>query len=157
GVPHDADHNRTAALAQAVDRVASGRHANRHRANRHGTRDVVRRVADHDDICRIHVTDPTCARARDCDRYQRVAIRRVVTKRPAPEVPPEIEVLELDARAIEEVARQQTQRDIGALLQRIEQLADTWHHRFRARAWPFDLVTKMHDVSDAKILEQARI
>ena len=61
-----------------------------------------------------HRLQPAPLRPLERKRHQRIPIRGIVAKRAAPEVAPQIEVLELDAGAPLEVAREQREKDVGA-------------------------------------------
>ncbi len=92
-------------------------------------RDIVWRVADDENVSGIDVGQAALPRALDRERHQLVSIRGIVAKRAAAEIPPQIEMLELDPCACLEVARQQAQEHVVAPIKDVEQLADTGHHR----------------------------
>ena len=75
----------------------------------------------------------------------------------ARKVPPQVEVLQLDARPLDEVAGQQRQRHIVTPLQFVEQRRDARHHVLDAGAGVLDLVLEMADVALAQIREQRRV
>ena len=98
------------------------------RAYGNRTRDIVRRVADDDDVRVVERAETARPRPIDGERHQRVAIRRIVAERAAAEVVPQIEVAELDARSLLEVAGEQAEDHVVSRLQRRQQFADARHH-----------------------------
>ena len=137
----------------AADRHCSRRSRRRrepHRRPRAG--DVVRRVADHEDIGRRQSSGRPHARARSSAKGTS-ALRSAASSPNAPqrEVAPQIEVLELDPRAFLEVAGQQPEEHVVARGQRVEQVADAGHDGLRRRVpGSLDLLREVGDVAIAQ-------
>ena len=100
--------------AQLLDAVAAGRDRDRSRPAERRARHVERRVANDDGVSGCERRPAARRDARDRFRHQAVAMRRIVAERAARKVAPEIEIFELDARALFVVAGEQCEIDIVA-------------------------------------------
>src|SRR5438874_11208567 len=86
--------------------------------------DVVNRVADDDHVAAAKIVSVALPGARDRDRRQVFAVRRVATERAERKVVVQFGTAQLDPRAAFDVARQQREGHAGLGAKRIEKRAN---------------------------------
>src|SRR5438067_9824987 len=99
--------------AQLVERVTSGRDAERAGADDLAAGDVMRRVADHPDIGRGELDTVTLAGAAERVRAELVAMFAVIGEGTEGEMLPEPMLGELNLRATTQVAGEEALRDVA--------------------------------------------
>ena len=125
----------------------------------------MRRIPDDQDVPWVERREAAAARPLDGERHERIPIRRIVAVSPAPEVPPQIEVFELDPGTSLEIAGEQREKHIVPPMQDVEQFAYAGHDGFdtgmpsemrigRAASGPLDFLAQVRDVLIAKAREQ---
>ena len=162
------EHDPGATFPELVDTETARCHADGSRPDNACAGDVVRRIADYEDMFRFEFGQAAGAGAAERKGDEGVAIRGIVSERAAAEVAPQIEVLEFDPCAGLEVPGQQPQEHVVSLPQDVEQFPNPWHDGFHAAAWAqrfeglrpsglFDFVAEVGDVAIAQAIEQAVI
>ena len=127
----------------------AGRDCQRPGAAGGGAGDIVRRIADHHHVPGRDHRSAALSDPDQCFRHQPVPIGRIIPKRAAVEVPPQIEVFEFQARRFFIVAREERQIDIVATLQRVEQKPDAGH-RLLAGTGPLQFFVKVTEIEVPK-------
>ena len=98
---------------------------------------------------------PARPRSLERERHQRIAIRGIVAKCPAPEVAPQIEVLELDARALRSKLPVSSARNTSGLARSASSnRCDAGHDRLHALARQQDLLAQERHIGVAQPREQ---
>jgi hypothetical protein len=113
-------------------RKAAGRDRNRPRADRFAARNVVRRVADHIDLCGGEIDRVFLPRALLRELPEFIAIMVIVGKRAELEEIPQPVMCEFQFRPAFHVAGEKTEDILRARLQPKQQFPDAWQDRSTA-------------------------
>src|SRR5215470_9340277 len=132
--------------------MAAGRNRNGSRAARQRDADIEGRIADDDGIGSVRTQTAEAFDRRERNRQQSISVVDRVAKRTARKVPPQVEVLELDACALLEVSGQKRQKYIVTQGEAVEKFTHAGHYAL-SRARLFQLHGQVFEIQRLERVE----